>query len=171
MSRNSPSLRLFHFTSGAAIFHGLLALLALGYLLGSISMGVPINNGQLTPSFFPFIVGALVSCLCMWQWAAEIFSSRKDAVSAVTEENSLGASYAIWRKPEVKLIAVTAVYVLSFTTAGYWLSTLLYVYAVMLLFAGLKKWLIKGFISLVITALGYLLFSQLFNVRLPLLWG
>lgn len=171
MSRNSPSSRLFCFTSGAAIFHGLLALLALGYLLGSIGMGMPIVNGQLTPSFFPFIIGVLVSCLCIWQWAAEILSCRKDVASTALEDKAVGASCAMWRMPEVKLIAITASYVLSFAIVGYWLSTLLYVSAVMLLFSGVKKWLVKGLMSLVITAVGYLVFSQLFNVRLPLLWG
>lgn len=171
MSRNSSSLRLSCFTSGAAIFHGLLALLALGYLLGSMRMGPPINNGQLTPSFFPFIVGILVSLLCIWQWAAEIVSCRKCAEPIVQEDQAVATPSVLWGVSEVKLIAITAIYVLSFTLAGYWLSTLLYVFAVMLLFSGVNKWLSKGLMSLIITAAGYLVFSQLFNVRLPLLWG
>lgn len=171
MSKNSPSPRLSSFTSGAAIFHGLLALVALGYLLGSLQMGAPINDGKLTPSFFPFIVGVLVSLLCLWQWASEVFSSRCDEVPTASDDKSIEEPRALWRMPEVYLIAITAVYVLSFTTVGYWLSTLAYVLTVMLLFSGVERWLTKGLISLVITAVGYLVFSQLFNVRLPLLWG
>lgn len=157
--------------SGAAIFHGLLLLLALVYLVKSIALGAPMVNGKLSPSFFPLIIGLLATVLCAWQFVDSIFFRVDDTATEASEGESSPVSRNLWLKPEVMLIAVTGLYVMGFTTSGYWLSTLLFVWAVMLLFSGIVRWMTKGLMALAITALGYLLFSQIFNVRLPLFWG
>lgn len=61
----------------------------------------------------------------------------------------------------------TALYVLAFTQLGYLASSLLYVFAIMIIFSNTEKWLSKLVIAALIVGLGYLLFEQLFGVRLP----
>jgi putative tricarboxylic transport membrane protein len=164
MSRLTPSFISRALPTGAAWFHGVLALLSLGYLVGSIAMGPPVDGGKLTPSFFPLLVGALAALLCTLQWWSEV------RAAGPTSSATGSASVRRW-SPELLLMLATLVYVLSFQTLGYWLSTLAYVLVVMLLFSGLEKWLVKTVIALAITALGFLVFNEIFNVRLPTLWG
>jgi putative tricarboxylic transport membrane protein len=153
--------------SGAARFHAVLALLSLGYLIGSLAMGPPLEGGKLTPSFFPLLTGLLATLLCGLQW----WSAVRAAAASASDDASEGSSDGRRWSPELVLMLATLVYVLAFQPLGYALSTLLYVLAVMLLFSGLDRWWSKAAIALAITALGYLLFNQVFNVRLPTLWG
>ncbi|KAA0013077.1 tripartite tricarboxylate transporter TctB family protein [Billgrantia pellis] len=175
MSRLSSSLLVRALGSGAARFHGVLALLALGYLIGGLAMGPPHEAGKLTPSFFPLLIGVLATVLCGLQWWSAVRDTTADAQAqadasskAVTKEGFVPDRRI---SPELTLMLATLVYVLVFQWLGYVLSTLVYVLGVMLLFSGLDKWLSKGAIALAITAVGFVLFNQIFNVRLPTLWG
>ncbi|MBW6390192.1 tripartite tricarboxylate transporter TctB family protein [Billgrantia antri] len=173
MSRSSSSLLARALGTGTARFHGVLALLALGYLIGGLAMGPPLEAGKLTPSFFPLLIGMLATVLCALQWWSSVRGTGANtladaSVDADTKEgNASGRRFS----PELTLMLATLVYVLVFQWLGYTLSTLVYVLGVMLLFSGLGKWLSKVAIALAITAVGFVLFNQVFNVRLPTLWG
>lgn len=167
MSCRTPYFLRRALRSGAAWFHGVLALLSLGYLAGSIAMGPPVAGGKLTPSFFPLLVGVLAVLLCTLQWWAAVRAGPPSSSAASAQRSE---SRRRW-PPELLLMLATLVYVLSFQTLGYGLSTLAYVLVVMLFFSGLEKWPIKAAIALAITALGFLIFNEIFNIRLPTLWG
>lgn len=152
------------FGSGAARFHGVLLLLSLGYLIGGLAMGPPLEEGKLTPSFFPLLIGLLATLLCGLQWWSAVRSS---AIGEAPVGNARGQRWS----PELALMMATLVYVLVFQVLGYTLPTLAYVLTVMLLFSGTDRWWSKAAIALAITVAGYLLFNQVFNVRLPTLWG
>lgn len=155
------------FGSGAARFHGVLGLLSLGYLIGALAMGPPLEGGKLTPSFFPLLIGLLATLLCGLQW----WSAVRAGASGAAEEAPSGSASRRRFPPELALMLATLAYVLLFQPLGYALSTLAYVLTVMLLFSGREKWPSKAAIALAITGAGYLLFHQVFNVRLPMLWG
>lgn len=173
MSRSSSSLLARALGSGAARFHGVLALLALGYLIGGLAMGQPLEAGKLTPSFFPLLIGVLATVLCGLQWWSSVrgAGAQNPAEASVDADRQEGSASGRRLSPELTLMLATLVYVLVFQWLGYVLSTLVYVLVVMLLFSGLDKWLSKAAIALAITAVGFVLFNQIFNVRLPTLWG
>ena len=156
-------------SAGAIRFHGVLALLALGYLIGGLAMGPPLEAGKLTPSFFPLLIGVLATVLCVLQWWSSVRSAGALDRDNAADEGDRPRGRRL--SPELTLMLATLVYVLVFQSLGYVLSTLVYVLGVMLLFSGLDKWLSKAMISLAITAVGFVLFNQVFNVRLPTLWG
>lgn len=174
MSRSS-SLLARSLGSGAARFHGVLALLSLAYLIGSLEMSPPLEGGKLTPSFFPLLIGVLATVLCSLQWWSVVRHTNADGADCANEasnnEAPTGAARGRRLSPELTLMVATLVYVLAFQWLGYVLSTAVYVLAVMLLFSGLSKWLSKVVIALVITVVGFVLFNQVFNVRLPTFWG
>lgn len=165
------------FTSAAARFYLVLLLLSLAYLVRSLMMGPPMIDGRLSPSFFPLLVGIGASALCLAQWLAEIRRPQGEGSEAgestpTASEDSRGAGLVrqMARSPAIRLMVATSLYIAAFSILGYWLSSVLYVLTVMVLFAGRERMLSKAVIALVTTAIGYLMFSELFHVRLPLLW-
>jgi len=165
------------FTSAAAGFYLVLLLLSVAYLVGSLRLGPPMIDGRLAPSFFPLLIGIAATALCLAQWLAEIRRPRGQAdetgestLAAAGDSSEAGPVRRMVRSPAIRLMVATCLYIAAFSVLGYWLSSALYVLTVMVLFAGRERLLSKAVIALVITAIGYLMFSELFNVRLPLLW-
>ncbi|WP_088744211.1 tripartite tricarboxylate transporter TctB family protein [Cobetia sp. QF-1] len=169
-----------------------LALTALSglYLISALQLASPMENGRLSPSFFPLLIGLIACVLCLAQLIANYRASRQsllhspattaeehhaapdstDESEAGTAEKEIPATGVLsWFTPALRLMTVTALYILAFSHLGYLLSSALYVYAIMLLFSGRQKWMSKALIACVIAGLGYVLFEQLFNVHLPTL--
>ncbi|MBY5924305.1 MULTISPECIES: tripartite tricarboxylate transporter TctB family protein [unclassified Halomonas] len=169
MSRFSVPTMARALGTGAACFHGVLALMSLGYLIVTLTMGPPLQNGKLTPSFFPLLIGALASVLCLLQWRSAVHENLAATASDASQATVQARAHRF--SPELLLMLATLVYVLAFQGIGYLLSTLIYVLTVMMLFSGVDRWLSKVAVAMVITGVGYLLFQQIFNVRLPALWG
>ena len=70
----------------------------------------------------------------------------------------------------LEIIVLTVIYSLVFEKIGFFISTIIYIFFVILIFEEEKnnKIKIRSFVySLVITCLIYLLFEKIFNVRLP----
>lgn len=133
---------------------------SVGYLISAISLGDPFANGGLTPSFFPILVGA----------AAIVFAStlilRKlreapDAPGAKTP----GSHTHLW------VTVAIFIYISVFRSAGYFISSWLFVFALILLFSAFDKLAQKAAIAAVVVGLAYLMFQLLFGVRLPTIWG
>ena len=81
-----------------------------------------------------------------------------------TEKPSLG--------PAIKIVVSTAIYIAVLKILGYPLSTFLYVYALLFFFKLEKTGQIRRIAySAVITAVFYVLFAVIFQVRLPMLEG
>ncbi|NDW05956.1 tripartite tricarboxylate transporter TctB family protein [Jiella pacifica] len=71
--------------------------------------------------------------------------------------------------PAVAVILATLVYIAVFETIGYVISTLIYVFALLFVFKFDQNVLWRVIYSIVITAVFYILFHTLFDVRLPTL--
>ena len=178
----SPPVRRHWLLSGATPLTLVMTAISALYLISAFQMAPPLDNGRLTASFFPALIGSIALVLCVAQLVSQhrascdSRSSESDsAESASTETANDDASSADSDassplfSPALRLMLVTALYILAFSHLGYLLSSALYVFAVMLLFAGRDKWVSKAVIACAISALGYGLFEQLFNVHLPAL--
>ncbi len=143
--------------SGLYVF---MFIISLVYLITGINLGQPIVEGAIEPSFFPIILG---SCSVTFSSILLYFNlSEKTVDTSVREKSQKTVMHSV-----SALVIVTAIYIGLFTTIGYILSSILYVFATIVLFSDKKKLLQKFFISLTIVIIGYLIFEQLFGVRLP----
>ncbi|MCK8066987.1 tripartite tricarboxylate transporter TctB family protein [Cobetia sp. 1CM21F] len=178
----SPPVRRHWLLSGATPLTLAMTAISALYLISAFQMAPPLDNGRLTASFFPALIGSIALVLCVAQLVSQHRASRgsrssesDSAESTSTETANDDASSADSDassplfSPALRLMLVTALYILAFSHLGYLLSSALYVFAVMLLFAGRDKWVSKAVIACAISALGYGLFEQLFNVHLPAL--
>ncbi|UTV86780.1 tripartite tricarboxylate transporter TctB family protein [Cobetia amphilecti] len=178
----SPPARRHWLLSGATPLTLAMTAISALYLISAFQMAPPLDNGRLTASFFPALIGSIALVLCVAQLVSQHRASRdsRSSESASAESTSTetanndacsadsDASSPLF-SPALRLMLVTALYILAFSHLGYLLSSALYVFAVMLLFAGRDKWVSKAVIACAISALGYGLFEQLFNVHLPAL--
>ncbi|MDN2656507.1 tripartite tricarboxylate transporter TctB family protein [Cobetia sp. 14N.309.X.WAT.E.A4] len=171
----SPPARRHWLLSGATPLTLVMTAISALYLISAFQMSPLLDNGRLTASFFPALIGSIALVLCVAQLVSQQRASRdsRSNESASTETANDDASSADGDassplfSPALRLMLVTALYILAFSHLGYLLSSALYIFAVMLLFAGRDKWVSKAVIACAISALGYLLFEQLFNVHLP----
>lgn len=146
---------------GKILFHLVLLVASSGYLVSAFSLGAPVVEAQLKPSFFPLLIGTLAVIFSAVLMHRALKESRQDANNGSAAKSDR-LSYLI--------IGSTALYVLTFTLLGYLLSSVLYVFAIMIIFSSRERWIEKLAIAAVIVGLGYLVFEQLFGVRLPTLW-
>ncbi len=150
-------------SNGKILFHLFLLVVSGGYLLTAFSLGAPVVDAQLRPSFFPILIGLLAVAFSAVLLSREIREGKESRPSA----NQAAAS---GDRLSYMIIGATALYILLFSLIGYVISSVLYVFAIMLIFSNRDKWLQKLAISIVIVGLGYLVFEQIFGVRLPALW-
>lgn len=147
--------------TGQILFYLLFLVASIAYLVSAVNLGAPVVDAQLKPSFFPLIIGtlAVTFSIILLQRALK---ERRDA-----DCNSSDPAATLGDRRPYLVMAATALYVLAFTLAGYLISSLLYVFAIMIIFSNTEKWISKLVISALIVGFGYLIFEQLFGVRLP----
>ncbi|KPM75502.1 tripartite tricarboxylate transporter TctB family protein [Cobetia sp. UCD-24C] len=168
----SPPVRRHWLLSGATPLTLAMTAISALYLISAFQMAPPLENGRLTASFFPALIGSIALVLCVAQLVSQHRANRGSRSSASADDDTCSAdsdASSPLFSPALRLMLVTALYILAFSHLGYLLSSALYVFAVMLLFAGRDKWISKAVIACAISALGYGLFEQLFNVHLPAL--
>ncbi|ASJ73906.1 tripartite tricarboxylate transporter TctB family protein [Granulosicoccus antarcticus] len=135
------------------------------YLVSALGLGPPVNASKLTPSFFPLVLGSLS---CFFSLALVIRIVRGNMAAEATHEKPEQTSQEDrWRSPAA--IAATGVFVLLFQTVGFFASTIPYVFAIILIFSDRQKLKSKLIFSVLITLAGYVIFTAIFNVRLPAL--
>lgn len=142
------------------IFLYVILAVSIGYLISALNLGDPISEGRLTPSFFPVVVGSVAiifSCILILQ------KLRSEPVEEQPSETK-GYTY-IW------VVVAIFVYIIAFKPLGYFISSGLFVFALILLFSSFEKLLQKAAISAAIVVISYVVFQQLFGVRLPAMWG
>ncbi|MDO6455950.1 tripartite tricarboxylate transporter TctB family protein [Celeribacter halophilus] len=138
----------------------LILAVSVGYLVSAMSLGAPVAESGLTPSFFPILVGA----------AAILFSTilivqNRRETSGKTASDAPRVYTHLW------VIAAIFVYIMAFRTVGYFISSGLFVFALIVIFSSVEKLVVKAVISAAIVAICYVMFQKLFGVRLPTLWG
>ena len=148
------------FSNRQLIFPAAMLVVSVGYLASALSLGAPIADSGLTPSFFPMLVGA----------AAIVFSSLlilqqlRGAPDADRPDDAPGYAH-LW------VVLAIFLYILAFRPLGYFISSTLFVFALIVLFSSFEKLVQKALIAVVVVVLGYVMFQQLFGVRLPTLLG
>ncbi|TCS65414.1 putative tricarboxylic transport membrane protein [Primorskyibacter sedentarius] len=133
---------------------------SVGYFISAMSLGAPFSDGGLTPSFFPILVGGaaiMFACILILQALRER--------AGAGEADAPGTYIHLW------VVVAIFVYILVFRTVGYFISSGLFVFALIVLFSLFEKLLQKAILTAVIVGLAYIMFQQLFGVRLPTLWG
>ncbi|MBU2999430.1 tripartite tricarboxylate transporter TctB family protein [Roseovarius nubinhibens] len=142
---------------------------SVGYLVTALSLGAPVAENGLTPAFFPILVGgaAIVFCSILILQALRASSDAKSE----TKSDTGPATPEIRNYTHLWVVVAIFFYILGFKPLGYFLSSGLFVFALILLFSKFDKLLLKALISAAVVGTAYLMFQQLFGVRLPTLWG
>jgi len=141
---------------------------SVGYLVTALSLGAPIADNGLTPAFFPILVGcaAIVFCSILIVQALRVPPEAAPQTAPDTETADEARSYThLW------VVVAIFFYIVAFRTLGYFLSSGLFVFALILLFSKFEKLVLKAVISAAIVGVAFVMFQQLFGVRLPTLWG
>ena len=148
------------------VFYYFILVFSLGYLVTAISLGAPVVDSRLEPSFFPIVIGSfalLFSLILLYRQAA-----KNNATGSAPKTQPASAEHSKYA-PALIMLAIF-VYILAFSYLGYFISSYLFVLSVILIFSSFEKFLQKAAISFIIALVGYLLFEQVFGVRLPALW-
>ncbi|GAB3480179.1 tripartite tricarboxylate transporter TctB family protein [Marinomonas epiphytica] len=150
------------------LFYYFLIALSFGYLITAIRLGAPVVDNRPEPSFFPIIVGAL-ACIFSLILITRKFQSIKQEMPT---ESRLDKQVQESSENKAPLLIMGAIflYIIAFSYIGYFISSYLFVLSVILIFSSMTKVIQKAMISLIIVFLGYLIFEQVFGVRLPALW-
>lgn len=133
---------------------------SIGYLVTALLLGPPFADGGLTPAFFPILVGSAAIMFASIMILQQLRATPEDK-----PDNTARTFTHLW------VVAAIFVYIVAFKPLGYFLSSGLFVFALIVLFSSFEKLLVKLVISTVIVGAAYLMFQQLFGVRLPTLWG
>lgn len=150
------------FTNKYLLFLYVMLAVSVGYLITAIGLGDPFAGTGLTPSFFPILVGATAIVFA----STLIVQKLREGPEAEIDTGTGPGDYTyVW------VTVAIFIYIILFRTAGYFLSSWLFVLALILLFSSLEKLLQKAVISALIVGLAYIMFQQLFGVRLPTIWG
>ncbi|MBV7396902.1 tripartite tricarboxylate transporter TctB family protein [Mameliella sediminis] len=132
---------------------------SIGYLVSALSLGAPVVDDGLTPAFFPMLVGCAAILFCSILILQKARDLRDDP------PNKAPRTFThLW------VVVAIFFYIVAFKPLGYFLSSGLFVFALIVLFSSFEKLVIKAVIAAVVTGVAYLMFQQLFGVRLPMLW-
>lgn len=155
-----------------SIFPFFILVVSVIYLVEAISMGAPVVDQSIRPSFVPQVLGVLSTLFSLILTIKAVRQPLKpDAKAQAPSGDTEGAEDASPIKPAVLTIIAISIYIALFTTLGYVLSSMVFVFAIVVIFSAPDKWLSKLATSAAIVAFGYIVFEQLFGVRLPTLWG
>ena len=136
-------------------------LVAAGYLIQALLIAPPIEDGVLTPSFYPVLIALLAFPLC-----AKLLIDGIRESKAAESRRKLDIS----AKPLI-LAAVTGLFILAFAYLGFLLSAPLYVFFFMLFFDDRPQQIGKKVLmSLLIVAGVYVLYELIFGIHFPELW-
>lgn len=155
-----------------ALFPLLILVFSIIYLIEAIKLGQPVTADSIRPSFVPIVLGVLSSIfsLVLTIKASGLTKGAQNEVGAPSGEGMTEAAKPRV-SPAVQIIIAISIYIALFPLIGYVLSSFLFVFAVTTIFSERDRWLHKLVTSAAIVAFGYIVFEQLFGVRLPALWG
>ncbi len=147
--------------SSAVILPATLILVTVVYLIEAIRNVRPLEEGTAGPSFFPIVVSVvMLAALLPLLWSGW----RKTAPSEEKTDEKEPVSMAA----PVKVVLLTAAYIALFKPVGYFISSALYVLALLYVFRFKGRHpLMNVFWAVVIAGLCFVLFSEIFQIRLP----
>jgi putative tricarboxylic transport membrane protein len=151
------------------VFPLFLLAFCLLYFISSIFLGVPLEDGRLTPAFFPLTLGVISTAFAVIFLVRTIRKTHNEEGSEPPQREL--AEKNLERLRPFFVIGATTIYIILFPAVGYFLSSLFYVFSIIVIFSDFKKIFSKSILTTAVVILGYLLFEQVFRVRLPALWG
>lgn len=130
------------------------------YLAATFQISTSFDSGFVTSAFTPRVVAAIM-------YVALLFVLRDAVRRRSSQDDGEEGPETGWAEP-VWVVALTCAYIAAFRHLGYVLSTFLYVYLLFHVFRFEEKGLPKRILyAAAITAVFYILFAELFGVRLP----
>ncbi|WOI12354.1 tripartite tricarboxylate transporter TctB family protein [Thalassospira lucentensis] len=159
----------FAVKKGNLILPIFLLIITTVYLATALQITPQFDEGLVGPSFVPVLASILM-------YVALGFVFRDILRAPAPTEDAAGDEVKEEDKPSlaaaIKIVLATAIYITVFKTLGYPLSTFLYVYALLFFFRLENTGQIRRIAySAIITAVFYVLFAVIFQVRLPMLEG
>ena len=147
---------------GAVILPATLIVVTVIYLIEAIRNVRPLEEGTAGPSFFPIVI-SVVMLIALSQL---LWSGWRQTESTEGEKDD-GEEPVSLAAP-VKVVILTAAYIALFKPVGYFISTALYVLALLYVFRFKGRHpLMNVFWAVVIAGLCFVLFSEIFQIRLP----
>lgn len=155
-----------------ALFPLLILIGSIIYLIEAIKLGQPVTVEGIRPSFVPLVLGSLSSVfsLILVIKAMRLTKGTRNEVKAPSDASQSEAESSPVLPAVLTIIAIS-IYIVLFSMVGYFVSSFLFVFAVTTIFSERNRWLAKLATSAAVVAFGYIVFEQLFGVRLPALWG
>lgn len=149
---------------GELVFPLCLLVVTTVYLAASFDISTAFDTGFVNSAFGPRVVAALMYVALLFVLRDALRARRARAAEAAGAD---AAPEGTWAGP-LQVVLLTAVYIAAFRPLGYVLATLVYVYLLFYLFRFDEKSQLKRIAyTIAVTAIFYLLFDGVFNVRLP----
>ena len=152
-----------HRIGGAVILPTTLSVITVIYLIEALRNVRPLEEGTAGPSFFPIVISiVMLFALLQLLWSGW----RKIGLSEEKGDNTEPVKFA----EPIKVVLLTAGYIALFKPAGYFLSTLVYVLALLFVFRfKARNVFVNIFWAIIIAGIGFVLFAEIFQIRLPTL--
>lgn len=148
----------------AVVLPVVLIVVTVVYLFEALRTMGPLEEGTGGPSFFPVVV----SVIMLIALVPVLLKGLRAAPPADADTPARPIDYAA----PVQVVLATVVYIALFKPAGYFLSTALYVLALLFVFRFKGRNRFVNLLWAVLIAGGcFLLFSEIFQIRLPKLGG
>lgn len=142
-----------------------LIVVDIGYFLDALTLPRPFAQGEPGPAFMPFLLSIVLFVACariLWKELRGQGGGEEDEAARIG-----------FRPRAFALMAATGAFVYLFEPLGYWIATLLYTFAVALLFererlgSFVKALPLSALMAAGITTAGWLFFVTLFDLMLP----
>lgn len=136
------------------------------YVVSALQMAPPIVKGMLSESSFPLMVFLIATPSAVKQLFAGLKASKKE----MNEEKAVVETKKTSIKPLLTVL-VMAVFILLFDTLGFALLAPLYVFFFMLVYDDKPQHILKKIIyALLISAMVYVMYVMIFDIRFPQIW-
>jgi putative tricarboxylic transport membrane protein len=151
--------------NGQALFAIFLLVLNAGYLAEALTLPTPFARGEPGPAFLPLILS-----LVLFVAAGRILVAELRGTGDRGEEGEPVGGPSV--RPVI-LAVITGGFVWGFEPLGYWVATLLYTFAVAVLFEfeqtarPLRILAVAAAVAVAVTVVGWLFFVTLFDLFLP----
>lgn len=144
---------------GEVVLPVVLIVVTVAYLIEALRTLRPFQEGTAGPSFFPIVISAvMLAALASLLWSSLKGRKKKGEAVALAEP--------------IKVVLVTVGYIALFQPVGYFLSTTAYVLALLYVFRfKARNVFVTVLWALLIAGACFVLFSEIFRIRLPKLGG
>ena len=151
---------------GAVILPIVLIVFTAAYLFEAVRTLRPVEEGTAGPSFFPIVIAVIMLVALVPVLVQGLRATKAPAGGADAPDTP-----ASWREP-VLVVLLTVGYIALFKPAGYFLSTAAYVLTLLHVFRFKgRNMFVNLFWAVLIAGACFLLFSEIFQIRLPKLGG